>query len=71
MGLSGFVGANAIKGLEDILTEQMVKAKFAEEQRQAQAQEAAQREMVDQGRARIALDARRQDMADANYEAET
>lgn len=44
MGLSGLVGAGAMKGLEDILTEQMVKARFAEEQRRAQAQEAMQRE---------------------------
>lgn len=48
MGLSGYVGSGAIKGLEDILTEQMLKAKMAEEQRQAQAQEAIQQQRLTQ-----------------------
>ncbi len=50
MGLSGLVGSGAVRGLEEILTEQLVQAKFKEEQRRAQAMEA-------QNAARLAQDA--------------
>lgn len=54
MGLSGLVGSGAVKGLEEIITQQLMQAKFDEEQRQAQAQEAIQRQRVDQDAQRIA-----------------
>lgn len=43
MGLSGLVGAQAVGGLEDILAQQLMQAKFAEEQRARQAMEEIQR----------------------------
>lgn len=50
MGLSGLIGAEAVGGLEDILAQQLMQAKFAEEQRARQAMEEIQR-------ARMAQDA--------------
>lgn len=69
MGLSGLVGSGAVKGLEDIITEQLLQAKAAEEQRRAQAQEALQQQRIDQDSAQhedvMGLNTRAADRMDA------
>lgn len=69
MGLSGLVGSGAVKGLEDIITEQLLQAKAAEEQRRAQAQEALQQQRIDQDAAQhedvMGLNTRAADRMDA------
>lgn len=47
MGLSGLVGSGAAKGLEEILTQQLLEARFKEQRRAQQAQEAQNQQRID------------------------